>query len=1216
MEDQKSEDGSISSSFSVASAASHRSKDHPPLFSTEPKPPERPSNRKRSHDGTSTSSLFSEASAESHRSKDHPPLFSTKLCPPKRPSMPRWRNRDGTSTSSSFSEASVASHRSKDHPPLFSTELCPPERPSNWRGSHEGLSSPSSISEASAASHRSKDHPPLFSTEPKPPERTRRRSPEKQEMLKAFESKAMTFMNQALRKHTKVLSAKHKELFDGDEGEEELQDCDDETSEAALKIALHVLRTMNEGEHVRTLEQRHYGELRLYQQELKSFWRMKHSCLFEAINSQQLPVPLKQIYTELYLLEGDGGDVNLEHEVRQIEAAFSQQSLMGTLIQTEDLFKPCPRQGPPTRTVLTRGIAGIGKTVLVQKFLLDWSEDKAHQDFQLLFSLPFRELNLLRQRRCSFMELLQQFHPSLKTSGITDLEKYRVLLVLDGLDECRFPLNFNGGERITDACHPAAVEVLLTNLISGKLLPGFCLWVTTRPAAANGLPPACVHRLTEIRGFNNRQKEQYFLKKIQDENLAKQIIANIKSTRSLYIMCHVPMFCWISSIVLVKMCEEEPRSKKPKTLTQMYIHFLTQQTAQMYVKYQNRPQLDSQGNNKAIMALGKLAFQQLQKGNLIFYEDDLRDCGIPVQEASVYSGLCTQVFREESCLQTRVFCFVHLSIQEFLAALYVHVTYKLDGVNLMTGTDRAARAGSVSELHKAAVDQALRSDNGHLDLFLRFLLGLSLQSSRDLLRVLDVHVEASDSSQEETARYIKERIDENLPPEKYINLFHCLNELNDQDLMEEIQGLVEQDGESVMDRCSAARWAALVFLLVTSPERRDHIDLKKYSGTEEGLARLLPAIRVSKTAALKDCNLREESCRLISSALSSRHNKLQVLNLSDNSLWDTGLELLSAGLKSSCCRLKTLRLNRCCLTWRSCQYLATVLRTHLQELDLSHNNIQDSGVQLLCSGLEKQRCKLETLRLSFCEVTGLGCSSLALAVMSNPTRLKELDLSYNHLGEEGPRLLSRVLEEAGCQFTRLRVDHNAEHWLRYGLRKHARDLTLDPNSAHELLVLSDDQRSVHQGRERQPYPDHPDRFDYWPQVLFRQGLTGRCYWELEWGGDWAGVGAAYASIGRKGPDNDSVMGYNRESWSLHCSGHGYRAYHDLRSTVVPVPPARSRRLAVFLDWDAGVLSFYSVSAERFLTHLHTFMTRFSSPLFPVFRVWGKGSSLRICQVEQ
>ena len=122
----------------------------------------------------------------------------------------------------------------------------------------------------------------------------------------------------------------------------------------------------------------------------------------------------------------------------------------------------------------------------------------------------------------------------------------------------------------------------------------------------------------------------------------------------------------------------------PKTLTQMYIHFLAHQTVQIHVKYGKEQQLDSQGNNNVIMALGKLAFQQLEKGNLIFYEDDLRDCGIDVKDASVYSGVCTQVFREESWMQHKVFCFVHLSVQEFLAALYVHVMYKAYGVNLMT----------------------------------------------------------------------------------------------------------------------------------------------------------------------------------------------------------------------------------------------------------------------------------------------------------------------------------------------------------------------------------------------------------------------------------------------------------------------------------------------------------------------------------------------------
>ncbi|XP_067366100.1 stonustoxin subunit beta-like [Channa argus] len=177
------------------------------------------------------------------------------------------------------------------------------------------------------------------------------------------------------------------------------------------------------------------------------------------------------------------------------------------------------------------------------------------------------------------------------------------------------------------------------------------------------------------------------------------------------------------------------------------------------------------------------------------------------------------------------------------------------------------------------------------------------------------------------------------------------------------------------------------------------------------------------------------------------------------------------------------------------------------------------------------------------------------------------------------------------------------------------DLTMDPNTAHKLLVISEDNRKFSQGNEKQDYPDHPDRFDYWAQVLFQQGLTGRCYWEVEWEGNWAGIGVTYKHILRKGPDTDCLIGYNTISWSLHCSVHGYRAYHDFKSVVPHVPLGCSRRLAVFLDWEAGILSFYRVSVSRSLTHLHTFSTKFTEPLYPVFRVWGKGSSLRLCQVK-
>ncbi|XP_060905473.1 NACHT, LRR and PYD domains-containing protein 3-like [Labrus mixtus] len=1137
------------------------------------------------------SSAPSSVSVTSRHSKDYPPEFKP----------PRKRKRTSEELST-YSFVSRRTDHSKDYPPEFSNQPVQPKFPKIRKMMKPpGEPTSSTASFVSEKSHHSKDYPPEFSDEP---------FIKKKCVLKqVFESQTMDFLKQALRTHEELFKEKQEDEYD------QQHEIDDETKEAAMKIALHVLRTMKQDEYAHTLEQSHYGVTAMYQKILKPDLKKKNECLLE--NTHKWPVPLQKIYTEIYLIEGDSADVNREHEVRQVEAAFNKRKSFEIKIRCENVFKPLPNQlAKPIRTVLTKGIAGIGKTVLTQKFMLDWSTEKANQDIQLLFSLPFRELNLLKNETRSLMELLYDFSPGLKESGITDLTKCKVLIVLDGLDECRLPLDFNEPENCCNASQSASVQVLLTNLIAGHLLPQAYLWITTRPAAASCIPGRYVDRLTEIRGFNRQQKEDYFLKKIDDENLAKRVIANIKSTRSLYIMCHVPVFCWISSIVLGEICAQVGGGKMPKTLTQMYIHFLAHQTAQIYVKYDKEQQLDPQGNNKVVMSLGKLAFDQLEKGNLIFYEEDLRGCGIDVDEASVYSGVCTQVFREESCMQTKVFCFVHLSVQEFLAALYVHVMYTVNSVNLMEKNQIKIKL--ISELHKAAVNKALESDKGHLDLFLRFLLGLSLESNHVLLKDLKIQVKPFDpKSHEKTIKYIKGKI--NLSePERYINLLHCLNELNDHSLVDEIQNHLDSDRDMDTNKWSAVQWAALVFLLLTSPEKPEEIILKKYSRTQGGLQKLLPAIKACRSAKLNDCNLTADCCQDLSSILSSSSNELNHLNLSDNRLQDSGIKLLCTGLQSPNCRLKTLRLNRCDLTKSCCQEFALVLSrptSDLRELDLSDNNIEDSGVKLLSKGLGNVGCKLETLRLSFCNITEKGCSFLASAVKSNPSNWSELDLSYNHLGESGVRHICDALEEGRCELNKLRVDHRAEHWFKPGLRKYVCELTIDLKTAHKRLVVSDEDRKVSQARKEQPYPDHSDRFDYWPQVLCKEGLRNRCYWEVEWEGKWIGIGVAYKNMKRKGQDNDCVMGYNRKSWSLHCSSKGYRAYHNFESIVVGVPLAGCRGLAVYLDWKAGMLSFYRVSSGRSLTHLHTFSTEFTESLYPIFRVWGTDSSVRLCQVK-
>uniref|UniRef100_A0A3P8P0G6 NACHT domain-containing protein n=1 Tax=Astatotilapia calliptera TaxID=8154 RepID=A0A3P8P0G6_ASTCA len=656
---------------------------------------------------------------------------------------------------------------------------------------------------------------------------------------------------------------------------------------------------------------------------LKSTLKKKFQCVFEGIAKAGNPTLLNQIYTELYITEGGTAEVNEEHEVRQIETASRKPARPETTIRQEDLFKASPGRDEPIRTVLTKGVAGIGKTVLTQKYTLDWAEYKANQDIQLIFPFTFRELNVLKEEKFSLVGLVHHFFTETKEAGICSFEDFQVVFIFDGLDECRLPLDFHKTTIITDPRKSTSVDVLLINLIRGKLLPSAHFWITTRPAAANQIPPDCVAMVAEVRGFTDPQKEEYFRKRFRNKKQTSRIISHIKTSRSLHIMCHIPVFCWITATVLEDVLETREGGQLPKTLTEMYIHFLVVQAKVKKVKYDGGAETDphwSPESRKMMESLGKLAFDQLQKGNLIFYESDLTECGIDSRAASVYSGVFTQIFKEERGLyQDMVFCFIHLSVQEFLAALHVHLTFINCGLNLLEEqqtSSRKSETGKSAEkhFHQSAMYKALQSPNGHLDLFLRFLLGLSLQTNHNLLRGLLTQTGISSQTNQETVRYIKEKLDENLSAEKSINLFHCLNELNDRSLVEEIQQSM-RSGRLSYDTISPAQWSALVFILLSSEKDLDVFDLKKYSASEEGLLGLLPVVNASNKALLSGCLITEEGCTSPASVLSSSPSHLRELDLSYNHPGDSGKKLLSAGLKDPRWRLDTLRVEPAGVRW-------------------------------------------------------------------------------------------------------------------------------------------------------------------------------------------------------------------------------------------------------------------------------------------------------------
>ncbi|XP_062866424.1 NACHT, LRR and PYD domains-containing protein 4E-like [Trichomycterus rosablanca] len=913
---------------------------------------------------------------------------------------------------------SVKTDRSKEEPKNFGDEDCSTDL-SLMEGKRSDSPEPSCIS---LKSDQSKEEPKNFRNEDcstklrNQKEKLKITSRDKLEsMYQGLEHKIFTLLKNELNRFKKLLSSDYPA-----HSEKELESGDHlSIRDSAVKITLHVLKNMNQTDLTYTLQKKLIASA--LQEKLKSNLTGKFKKVNEGISQHGSSALLNEIFTELYITEGWSVDVNNEHEVRQIEATSRRPAAQEIPIKCNDLFKDTS-----IRTVLTKGIAGIGKTVSVQKFILDWAEGKANQDVIFIFPLPFRELNLMKQENLSLMELIHQFFPEVKVLPSLDCDVYKVVFIFDGLDECRLPLDFQNNERLCNITKSVKMDVLLTNLIKGNLLPSAHLWITTRPGAASQIPPECVDQVTEVRGFSDPQKEEYFRKRISDENLASKIIKHMKSLRSLYIMCHIPVFCWISASVLERILDEVEGKEIPKTLTQMFTYFLIFQIKHKEQKYHGKPDLDPHQTSEMILALGKLAFQQLEKGNLIFYKEDLTECGIDVKNTLVYSGVCTQIFKKEAGLHPgQVFSFVHLSVQEFLAALYAFLTFINKNRNVLVKQNTEffnifRNHTNMSDFLKSAVDKALQSENGHLDLFLRFLLGLSLESNQTLLQGLLPQTGSSSYNKEETVRYIKEKISENLSPEKSINLFHCLNELNDDSLVQEVQQYLNREGYVHHDglRLSPAQWSALVFVLLNSGQELDEFDLSKYYPSHEGLLKMLPVVKESKRAKLWKCNLTEESCEVLSSVLSLNSSSLKQLILSNNKLQDSGVKLLSVALENPHCKLGLLGLDGCNLTEKSYEVLSSVLSLNsssLKHLNLSYNNLKDLGVKLLSAGLENPHCKLEILELRGCRITDEGFTALASALKSNPSsRLRELQLIHNHPGVSGLKLLMNLQLDPQC----------------------------------------------------------------------------------------------------------------------------------------------------------------------------------------------------------
>ncbi|XP_061567565.1 NLR family CARD domain-containing protein 3-like isoform X2 [Cololabis saira] len=1095
----------------------------------------------------------------------------------------------------------------------------------------------------------------------------------------------------------------------------------------------------------------------------KEYLREKCSWQLEGTGkSREDEKPLDKIYTELHIVQGENEDINKQHEIWEIEDKSRNQTAEGIKINCNNIFNTTPentasfkrdeRRVKTIRTVMTKGIAGIGKTVSVKKFILDWADGRANQDLDFIFMFPFRELNLVIDDEFSLEELVREFHPQLSDKApaiiFSEIKTYKVLFIFDGLDESQLKLKFKDTKRLSEPSKKSSVDTLVTNLIREHLLPSALVWITSRPGAVQRIPQEYVYLWTEVRGFNDPQKKIYFRNRVEDKEVAERIINLITMSRSLYIMCHIPIFCWIASKVLEYLLlksgnTQDETIKTPTTLTEMYSHFFLIQMTVATDKYDEEEKTEAEeifkSNEEFISRLGRLAFEKLEKGEIIFSGEDLKKYGIDMDKAGVYCGFCTAIFKVESVFNTKkLYCFVHLTVQEYFAALFVYRSFARKSIEspilknfLLVGSDEDLESVldadpvdlPLDELMEIAIANSAPRETGELDMFLRFLIGLSLQSTQKLLYGLIQQTEEHSEVVEEIVKSLKEIDLDDCSPERCLNLVHCLVELKDTAIHDAVQRYLAPN-QSPETQLSPVQCSALADSILMSPTPLDEFNLMKFRPTTKGILRLLPAVRNSRKVIISGVYLSSRECEAISSALqmpnsvltelhlvnnnnysddhihilvnglinplcqlealslsgnrishllnqlavksvfsnlrelelsdvwttslisvtaaglnnpkleklrlnrnigisdickelatafTSKPSNLRELELSYSNFTDSEMEVLSRALTSANCKLETLSLSHNKLTVEGCKMLGSELSSRpsrLRELDLSYNDLHSSGLMELCNPLMSQHCSLKTLRLCFCKVTGDECSSVASALRSDHCKLRELDLSFNYLTDQQIKLLTEIQEDSRCSLENLNVDHNEECWVNLKLlRQYACDLTLDPNTAGKMILLTEENKMATFDTEMQQYPDHPDRFAI-PQVLCEEALTGRHYWEVEFDSKSGEVGVAYKSIVRNGDCSvDFSLGKNEKSWSWEIEGSFHHNDSPEKFLV-----SKTSNVGVYLDWPAGMLSFFEVFPET-LTHLYTARTTFTQPLYPGFGLESGSVNLRKIHME-
>ncbi|KAI2656476.1 Protein NLRC3 [Labeo rohita] len=493
---------------------------------------------------------------------------------------------------------------------------------------------------------------------------------------------------------------------------------------------------------------------------------------------------ISDVYVEpVTVIRGNREPINLENEVQRIP-----YTIVETQIRAADIFRPLPQEQKPIRTVMMTGIPACGVTVAVNKFIIDWMEGKNNQDFQFVFPLPAKELHLGKDGDQSFLEMLGSFFAEADDINFIEKPDCLCLFIIDALELCKHNLDFKNNEVITSARTKAPLDALLTSLIKGTMLPYARVWITSHVSAAYRIPSQLIDRYVELRGFTDEKKEEYFTKRTTDPELGRKVYNHMKRSKALEIICHIPVFSWMVAFIFERGFRDPEYGKHPPGITAFYSQFIVVQMNRSFEKYRGcsvEAQKWKDEDKMFIEMMGKMSYRLILEGRDWFTVDDLSSVNLTYEDLRSRDELTTEVKRKSEDFRTWVFKFVHYTVQEYMAAMYVYVAFRKHGKNViepskMSWFQGANKDRPVIDLYRPAIDRAVASPNGQLDMFLRFLVGLVTPGTEDNLRgYLLNHYHPKAKGTEEVLKHINKKLKENIHPDRKRNLEWCLVELEE-----------------------------------------------------------------------------------------------------------------------------------------------------------------------------------------------------------------------------------------------------------------------------------------------------------------------------------------------------------------------------------------------------------------------------------------------------